>query len=173
MPIYCSTDEQYFGPGMRMTVIVVTTLFLFLFSIFCINGCKKSDENEVSDVQVQQALDIANNQQVYYDSLMMYLALNDTAEAISRTMQLIRSNTEVSSTLSSPDGIQIIYSNGMLGGILLNPGDYPELDTSRFQKSLSSTKSHGESRIKTIPTQKKTIFLNPHLHNEFQSLFNT
>ncbi len=147
---------------MKKISFISTVLFLFLFVVFSIYCCKKSDENGVSDIQVQQVLDIANNQQVYYDSLMMYIGLTDTADAISRTLQLLKSDTAVSKTIPSSYGIQILYSNGMHGGILLDPGDDPELDTTDFQKLLTSQRSHSTSGIKSVPHQKKTIFLNPH-----------
>jgi len=149
---------------MKKISFISTAIFLFLFVVFSIYCCKKSDENGVSDIQVQQVLDIANNQQVYYDSLMMYIGLTDTADAISRTLQLLKSDTAVSKTVSSSYGIQILYSNGMRGGILLDPGDHPEFDTTDFQKLLNNRKSRGEPGIKTVPHQKKTIFLNPHYH---------
>ena len=57
---------------MKKLLFILTTLFVFLFTILSIHCNKKSNENEVSDIQVQKVLDIADRQQVYYDALMMY-----------------------------------------------------------------------------------------------------
>jgi hypothetical protein len=138
--------------------LVLMGLVLFLFTT-----CKKtSDDNNTGWTAEDQA---------YYNSV---IALQDKAgenyatwsqtmdslEAINKLQQFFLSDPSVTSATIGSQGIAVQYSNGMRGGIFLNPQDGSLGDTLNKSPLPKIPSSYADE--KSLVNLKKVILLDPH-----------
>lgn len=84
----------------------------------------------------------------------------DSLEAINQLQQFFQDDPSVTTATISSQGISVQYSNGMRGGILLNPDDMDENDST--SKILSGEAKGFIKQSASIVNNRKAIFLDPH-----------
>ena len=113
--------------------------YLSLIAIFIFTSCKKKSQEEETNTGWTA------EQEAFYNnviSLQDQAAINyttwmktmDSTEVINKLQQYFMSDPSVTSATIGSQGIAVQYSNGMRGGIFLNPSDHPE-DTTRIHGS--------------------------------------
>jgi uncharacterized protein (TIGR02145 family) len=83
----------------------------------------------------------------------------DSLEAIRQVQQFFQADTMVTSATISSQGISVQYSNGMRGGIFLNPRDNPGSQQPAL-KPMQKAAESGQGTTSLV-NNKKVILLNP------------
>jgi len=133
---------------------------LSLLIIF--TACKKtSDDNNTGWSAEDQAFynNVIALQDKAGENWTTWSQTMDSLEAINKLQQFFLSDPSVSSATIGSQGIAVQYSNGMRGGIFLNPEDEFEVDT--LERELFPKMSSSDLHEKSIVNIKKAIFLNP------------
>jgi hypothetical protein len=136
---------------------------VFLVSFFFFIGCK-TDEPEPeggswTEADKQSHDQVLNVQDEVGENLDDWFQTMDSLDAIQQAYQAFVNSEFVSNATINGQGIAVQYTNGMRGGLFLNPKDdksevgtpmlYPEDGTS-------------ENNLKSLVNQKKMILINPH-----------
>jgi hypothetical protein len=137
-------------------------LYFLLFIAVLVPSCKKTDDSG-SDKWTAEDEQFYNNvlalQDQASESFETWILSMDTATALNQVQQLFIHNASVSSATLGSQGIAVEYTNGMCGGIFLNPKDVPHgglMKPNDFPKIPPPVKTL-QSRVNI----KKAIFINP------------
>jgi len=136
---------------------------VILFSFFYFTSCKTDDPQPEggtwSDADKQSHDQVINVQDEIGENLDDWFQTMDSLDAIHAAYQAFINNENVSSATINTQGIAVQYTNGMRGGLYLNPKDdksevgapmlYPEEETNA-------------NDLKSLVNQKKMILINPH-----------
>ncbi|RJP64515.1 MAG: PKD domain-containing protein [Ignavibacteriales bacterium] len=136
---------------------IYSVLILAMFFIF--SSCNK-DDNGVQPTENEPTFtdNIKAMQEKGDNLLSTLLAVKDTASALDSVLKVFLKDTTVLTGEVNSQGIAIKYKNGIIGGIFIVPEDGEPLRKSTFEKtSLNPADPDSYS-----PTNKKTIFVNPH-----------
>ncbi len=99
-------------------------------------------------------------QKTAYDNYTTWLQTMDSLDAIQQLQEFFLADSTVTFAEIGSQGIAVQYSNGMRGGIFINPEDDFEPDSLVADPGLKTTFSGFNE--KSIVNNKKAIFLNPH-----------
>lgn len=139
------------------TVLIIITLTLTY------NSCKKNrDDNNTGSSEEDQIFinNIVALQDKAGENYISWLQTMDSLDVINQLHQFFLADPSVSSSTIGDQGIAVQYSNGMRGGIFLNPDDNfspDSINNSSFPSIPLSPLS--EQSLVNIP---KVILLNPH-----------
>lgn len=133
---------------------------LFLF----FTACKKSDDNDPTTGWTQEdqtfyenILNLQDNAMNNYESWSQSM---DSLETIVKLQQYFLDDPSVTSAIVNSQGIAVQYSNGMRGGVFLNPKDAP--DESYLSQHLNPEIRTDLYPIKSLVNNKTAILINPH-----------
>ena len=137
-------------------------LFMGLVLILDASCKKKSDDNNTGWSEANQAYynNVIALQDKAGDNYATWSQTMDSLEAINKLQQFFLSDPSVTSATIGSQGIAVQYSNGMRGGIFLNPQDGPLGDTLNMSPHPKIPSSN--SNEKSLVNLKKVILLDPH-----------
>ncbi len=130
----------------------ISTILIILIVLF--TTCKKNQEEDLQGWNKEdkeaydnaiELLDNANNNYASWSQSM------DSLEAIEKLHQFYRSDPNVENVIVNSQGVSVLFKNGMIGGIFLNPrngSETLEIDSitmpkQRYNSKLTSNKSFG------------------------------
>jgi hypothetical protein len=137
----------------KVTFLILALAFLFF-------SCKKNNKND----------DWTEEDQIFYDNVTAlqeqaaenyttWLLTMDSLEVINQLQQFFLDDSTVTSATIGSQGIAVQYSNGMRGGIFLDPEDDPGDDTLNIWPPTTVPSS--KLNEKSLVINKKAILLNP------------
>jgi hypothetical protein len=138
---------------MKKLTFFILTLTVLLFS------CKKDNNNNWSEEDKVYYNNVITLQETAYENYTTWLMTMDSLEAINQLQQFFLADSSVTFATIGSQGIAVQYSNGMRGGIFINPDDEfgeDEPDMELLPKMASSGLNE-----KSFVNSKKAIFLNP------------
>jgi hypothetical protein len=138
---------------MKKLTFFILTLTVLLFS------CEKSNNNTWTEEDQVYYNNVITLQETAYENFTTSLQTMDTLEAINQLQQFFLADSTVVFAEADNDGIGVLYSNGMRGGICINPDD--EFGTDSPEKVLLPKTVSSGLNEKSFPNPKKAIFLNP------------
>ena len=152
-----------------------SVLFLFVSIVFSflLLSCSK-DDNPVIPPAVQADATytyILTTQTNLNTTLTNLLAQMDTVSALDSVRKLFVKDTSVAGAYSDIQGINVLYKNGMRGGIFIN-GDDEESSTLGKNKNLPDYPNALTKSQIILPTSKSAIFINPHYYQRREVLRN-
>jgi hypothetical protein len=132
-------------------------------------SCKEKSEDPF-DEEARQAYEAVITVQDSCDiALAVFGNTMDSAAAVEALAQWFRSHENVEWAKVGSQGITVSYTNGMYGGILLDPGSYDEPEPS-VQNGTLGRDSEVQAPLKNLPTHKKGRVAAAAL-NEFPTIF--
>jgi hypothetical protein len=142
----------------RIFTLLATALLLVL-----IGSCSKKSSNPSDDDPTQkelQKIDSLMTTQADLDSTLQELIVQmDSTAAKDSVVKILRADPNVQQAQSTSQGVTIQYTNGIRGGIFLDPKD-GEVPSDKIgvipSQALGSSDATGRK-----PVSKKTKFLNP------------
>jgi hypothetical protein len=153
---------------MKKLTLSVLAIFSFSFFIFTIS-CNKEDDNpfdEDAKLAYEAVIAIQEESDEVLDGFETTM---DSAVAVEALAQWFRDHENVEWAKVGDQGITVSYTNGMYGGILLDPGSYDEPVPS-VQNQLLERTSQSTASLKNLPTHKKGRVVAAAL-NEFPTIF--
>ena len=136
---------------------LICMLVILLFMVAC---TMDEDEPTFIDEEMEAYEHVINLQDEVDSQLDEWFSNMDSLDAIRMAQQEFANDPGVSEAIISSQGISVQYTNGIRGGIFINPlDDISELDQ-KIQLDLDS-KSKNLSKT-AIVNQKEMILLNPH-----------
>ncbi len=129
--------------------------------VFFLTYCDKgSDENsnwtEADQAYYEHILDLQNEGS---ENLTSWMQTMDSLDAVDHLLQFFLADTSVESAILGSQGISIDYKNGMRGGIMLNPEDFPDEEKNAYQGG--SADENIPDGLKSMVNNNKMIFMNP------------
>ena len=137
-------------------------LYFFLFIVILLPSCKKADNGDpdgwtpADEEFYNKVIDL---QDLASENFETWILSMDSATALNQLQQFFLQNVAVSSATLGDQGIAVEYTNGMRGGIFINPMDDPDpgfLKANDFPKIPSPLKTP-----EALVNIKKAVFLNP------------
>lgn len=147
---------------MKKALIFVLGI-LICGSLVFIGSCKTDDPEPEggtwTDEDKQSHDQVISTQDEVALKLDEWFQTMDSLNAIDQAYQAFVSNENVSLATINDQGIAVQYSNGMIGGILLNPLDGKD----EVEEPLLDGQVTGqENNLKSLVNQRKMILINPH-----------
>jgi hypothetical protein len=139
------------------------TLLTAALILVLISSCSKKSSNPSDDDHTKELKKIDSlltTQSDYSDTLNVLFTHLDSTVAKDSLVKILLADPNVQMAQSNSQGILVQYTNGMRGGILLNPEDGEDAAGLSPQYKLGSTLG-GDPGPGHKPSSKKTIFLNP------------
>jgi len=137
--------------------------FLVVSSLLLFENCgtdSPEPEGESWTGEEKQSYDQAINLQDEIDSnLDDWFQTMDSLDAIEKAYEAFVNSENVSSATINSQGIAVQYSNGMRGGLYLNPKD-DKSEVGEFVKNTPG--SANMDGLKSLVNKKKMILINPH-----------
>ncbi len=136
-------------------------VYLWCLLSLIITSCSKkgNDTGDIMSPEEQQAyenvLAVQEEAAVRFEELLLTL---DTASALTQLREYFLQNAAVTSAEVGEQGIAVEYTNGMIGGIFVDPRDYPEPES---VKSVPKAVPYPVYPLKSLVNIQKAIFLNP------------
>lgn len=124
------------------------------------NDSKPNTPGDDDEKELKKIDTILTSQTEYSDTLNVLFTHLDSATAKDSLVKLLLTDPNVQSAQSSSQGIVVQYTNGMRGGIFLDPEDDDDAAGLSSYQKLGSTLG-GDPGPGHMPGSKKTIFLNP------------
>ncbi len=153
----------------------MNTKLFTIFTVFCLSvvlfspSCKEENDDPFDD-EAKQAYETVIALQEECDVILAdFEATMDSSAAVEALAQWFRDQENVDWAKVSSQGITVSYSNGMYGGILLDPESYDEPVPSVQNQALVRT-SDASAYLKNLPTFKKGRVAAAAL-NEFPNIF--
>jgi hypothetical protein len=141
---------------MKKISFLLLAIMVFFFSCDLLNDNNVDGWSEEDQAYYNDVIALQDNASENFDTWLLTM---DSLEAINQLQQFFLSDASVTSATIGSQGIAVQYSNGMRGGIFIDPEDGPLEDTltmEPFSKISSSVLDE-----KSIPNIKKAILLNP------------
>jgi len=140
--------------------LLITSLFLLFLLI---NSCKKNTGDDPSGEWTKaekESYDQAlNTQDQVGEDLDDWFQSMDSLDAIQKAYEEFVNSENVSSATINSQGIAVQYSNGMRGGLYLNPkDDKGEVGGMPFLGHVSGKSNN----LKSLVNKRKMILINPH-----------
>lgn len=142
---------------MKNFLLPVVVLISFLLLLFP-SSCKKANDNPFDDKAKKAYEAVMALQEESDEVLAGFQATMDSAAAVNALAQWFRDNELVQSALISSQGISVIYTNGIWGGILIDPKRYDEPGATERAMPDYGIDPDGK-QLKNLPTKKSTLFL--------------
>jgi len=139
----------------KYVLLLITLLLLFVF-IFC---SKSTAPVEIPDtVTLEQILVFQDS---YSQKYKYYLDYFDSTEALEAVFNFIAADTTlVESVDITEQGLAVVYTTGLRGGMLIDPGDNYEAHFTQGQNSIENSKALPKPADIT-PNSKRSLFLCP------------
>ena len=137
-------------------------LFLTLLLLLC--TCKKeSDETQTgwTDEDRTYYHNVAALQETAWEKYLGWRQTMDSLEAIGQLVQYFRDDPSVSQVTQGTQGIAVVYTNGLRGGIFLNPADDPDTAFAPPGPHAGSPGHQPAGGEKSLVNNKTMILLNP------------
>ena len=133
--------------------------FVLLVALIVV-ACKKNNNSESNMSTADETFynNVISLQNQAGTNFQTWLQTMDSVTAMNKVQQFFLSNSSVSSATIGSQGITVQYTNGMRGGIFINPEDNPG-DSSKLG-SFPKFPPPGAIR-KSLVNNKQVIFLNP------------
>jgi hypothetical protein len=138
---------------MKKATCLILTLTILLFA------CKKNDNDNWSEEDRVYYNNVIALQETGYENYTTWLQTMDSLEAINLLQQFFLADSSVTFATIGTQGIAVQYSNGMRGGIFINPDDEFGEDSLDIELPIKMTTS--DINEKSLVNSKKAIFLNP------------
>ena len=137
---------------------------IFLCLLIGFTSCKKKSNDSNNAGWTEADWTFYNNVLVLQDKAGenwdTWSQTMDSLEAISKLQEFFLNDPSVSSATIGSQGIAVRYTNGMGGGIFLNPQDDPGAGSQKAAPIIKIPSS--ELNPKSLVNIKKVILLNPH-----------
>jgi len=141
-----------------MKKLLLCTCLLLIALLLVTNSCKK-ETDDLFDDKAKKAYEALIALQDSSDIVLAgFEASMDSAAAVEALAQWFRSKENVEWAIVSSQGISVSYTNGVFGGILLDPERY-DLDQSGKQ-NLSHNPEGTAAHLKNLPSFKKARCVN-------------
>lgn len=139
---------------------LILPLFLVtLASSLSLTTCKEEENPNPFDDQARQQYEaILALQDESVGVLNDHLTTMDTTGALEATAQWFRGNSIVQSATAGSQGISVVYSNGIWGG-LMTDGEKYDTDPERMEKGMSHQTVPLTGRLKNTPSSKVAHFV--------------
>jgi hypothetical protein len=145
---------------MRSIYLAVATALLMLFVYGCSSSSKVTPPGDDHTKELKKIDSLLTTQSDYSDTLNVLFTHLDSTAAKDSLVKILLADPNVQTAQSNSQGIAIQYTNGMRGGVFLDPEDLgepvPPDDLPKLGKHLGGDPGPGHK-----PSSKKTIFLNP------------
>jgi hypothetical protein len=139
---------------LTFSVLAIFSFSLFIFTI----SCKKETDNPFNDEAIKAYEAAMSLQDESDDVLAGFEAAMDSAAAVEALAQWFRDHENVEWAVVSSQGISVSYTNGMYGGILLDPERY---GVDQPGKSIPPDRQTDNlSPLKNLPVYKKARCVN-------------
>jgi hypothetical protein len=145
---------------MRSISIAAATALIMLFVYGCSSSSKSTPPGDDHTKELKKIDSLITTQSDYSDSLNSLFTHLDSTAAKDSLVKILLADPNVQTAQSNSQGILVQYTNGMRGGILLNPEDGEDAAGLSPQYKLGSALG-GDPGPGHKPSSKKTIFLNP------------
>ncbi|MFC2121000.1 PKD domain-containing protein [Bacteroidota bacterium] len=146
--------KKLFSPALSLL------LFLFISSWI---SCNKTDTPTLPDEE-QEAYDHVLHLQNEVDSqLDSWFSSMDSLDAIKMAQQEFANDPAVSAAIISDQGISVQYTNGMRGGLFLNPRDGRSFGDST-KASMNNSQIDSNNGLKSLVNKNDYRILNPHYY---------
>lgn len=145
---------------MRSIYLAVATALLMLFVHGCSSSSKSTPPGDDHAAELKKIDSLITKQSDYSDTLNALFAHLDSTAAKDSLVNILLADPNVQTAQSNSQGILVQYTNGMRGGILLNPEDGEDAAGLSSQYKLGSALG-GDPGPGHKPSSKRTIFLNP------------
>ena len=141
---------------MAKYVFATLALFLFLIFLFCSKSTEPEDIPEA--VTLERILEFQDNFSEKYE---YYLDYFDSSEALNKIEEFVSEETAlVESVEITEQGLAVVYTNGLRGGLLIDPGDH--YDDIYTQSARGSENPDAFTKPADIaPNSKRSLFLCP------------
>jgi len=147
----------------------LSTAVLFLSMSLTILSCKEEKDDPFDDEARQAYEAVITVQDGCDEALAGFMTSMDSTAAVDALAQWFQGQENVEWARAGSQGITVSYSNGMYGGILLDPGSYDEPEPS-VQEQARDIRPEASSALKNQPTYKKGRVLAAAL-DEFPNIF--
>jgi hypothetical protein len=136
---------------------------LIAISFFGIESCGLTDDTPGWSSEDKESYEkVLKTQDDVSDDLEDWFQSMDSLDAIEKAYQSFMNDDNVSSATINSQGIAVQYSNGIRGGLFLNPKDDAGEEGG---KSLSGTPEPvKDNGLKSLVNNRKMIFINPHYY---------
>ena len=142
--------------------------FFFLMTLF-LSACKKNSDESSGGFSAED-LAIYNKmisiQEQAATNYITWSATMDSTEAVNRLYQFFQSDPTVAVATMGSQGIMVEYTNGMRGGIILNPERDNKDSTKFMQKNVKYALAPAGSKVPV--NNKKMIYLSA-AYDQFKS----
>lgn len=145
---------------MKKSLSLVLSIVL-LSTTFFWSSCLKTDEEGGWAKEDKESYDqVINIQDEIGDKLDDWLQSMDSLDAVEEAYQAFISSDNVSSATINSQGITVQYTNGIRGGLLLNPED----DNSGIEANepFGNLMNKSGTGLKSLVNKRKMILINPH-----------
>ena len=141
---------------MTKYVLAVLALFIFCILLFCSKSTAPVGPSK--SITLEQILEFQNDFSTKYE---YYLDYFDSTEALDKIANLVSEETElVQSVVQTEQGLEVEYTNGLRGGLLVDPGDhYSDLYGHNTQAPENSEPAAKPAYV--APNSKRSLFLCP------------
>jgi uncharacterized protein (TIGR02145 family) len=134
-------------------------IFLMLVMLGFFSSCKKSGDKNWSAEDEAYYTHVVTLQKQAIENYSTWSETMDSMAVINQLEQFFAGDTSVSSVITGSQGIAVQYTNGMRGGIFLDPKDNSG-DTTQLL-DIKDQREYFPSNLKSTVNLKKKIFLNP------------
>jgi hypothetical protein len=148
------------------TALAIISFTLFIFTISCNNNDEENPFDDEAKLAYETLIAVQDSSDIV---LAGFESSMDSSAAVEALAQWFRNHDNVEWAKVGSQGITVSYTNGMYGGILLDPGSYDEPVPSIENQPLECT-SESQPSLKNLPTYKKGRVVAAAL-NEFPNIF--
>ena len=142
----------------------LTILTMLFFGCQLIEDLNPDDDKKAEKEPIQLHADtVVHIQEAIMDEFISQLVSKDTANALNDVVQAFKGNSNIESLEVIPDGIVVYYSTGLLGAVLVSPGEEEEQFIANRHDQLLEDLS-GSVRVST-PGSQKALFLHSNFAN--------
>lgn len=138
--------------------------FLLVISFLWIESCGLTDDDNPGWSSNDKELydQILTTQDEIADDLEGWFQTMDSLDAIEKAYQSFINDENVTSATINSQGIAVQYSNGIRGGLFLNPKDDAGEEGGKSLSGFSGPiKDNG---LKSLVNNRKMVFINPHYY---------
>lgn len=133
--------------------------FISLLLTIILISCDKNNTSTWSEEDKAYHQEVMILQEQAVENYTSWLQTMDSIEAIQQLQAFFLDDSTVISAEIGRQGIAVQYTNGMRGGIFIDPNDEFEIDTTDL--NLLPKISNSEANEKALVNNKKAILLNP------------
>lgn len=137
-------------------------ILILILSLFILTSCKDEptapEAEDNIELTQKHIVDLQSNSSDLFSSLLSQM---DTVSAKDSILKVFLKDTSGQSGMVTEQGIVVKYKSGILGGLLIDPQDYPEMDSVEYSLPFNKITPNNFYKL-GVNKSKATILLNPH-----------